>query len=91
MDEKILVNLEDDEPKITTSQKILYILYGVLFSLVVLNFFKYVGYWPYKFHLEVITEPGVDVTYSSTNDLLEVEHVVIKPNESINPKLLALK
>lgn len=87
-DEKL--DIPDDEPHVTVSQKFLYILYGILVCLLMLNFLKYFGYWPYKFHLEVITDPGVEVIYTSTNGILEIEHIVME-NDRLNPKILTLK
>jgi len=77
--EQNLVNKKktNDENPITLNQKLLYMTYGMLSVLILLNILKFCGWWPFKLNLEVLTPPDIDVEFSSLPKMVNAKHVVI--------------
>jgi len=68
---------DENLPPITLNQKLLYMTYGMLSVLILLNILKFCGWWPFKLNLEVLTPPDIDVEFSSLPKMVNAKHVVI--------------
>ena len=71
---------DDELPPITLNQKLLYMTYGMLSVLILLNVLKFCGWWPFKLNLEVLTPPDIDVEFSSLPKMVNAKHVVVNDN-----------
>lgn len=93
-DEENLLQQKDQEildSAPTTSIKILYLVYGMLTVLIILNIAKILGYWPFSINLEVITGNDLDVNFSNLPRSVKAKHIIVNEDELasfFSPKLV---